>query len=72
VTLVGILNERDFEASISFRELKKVLFDTLQLGTMYGPLVDTLIKLGKVKTVTASDIEDLTATVDFREIAKAM
>ena len=49
VTLVGIMAEREFEALFMLRDLKKIIFDTLQLGPMFDPLVSVLKSSGKLE-----------------------
>lgn len=42
LTVIGILNERDFEAQFTICELRKHFFNCLQLGPMFEPLIKVL------------------------------
>eukprot|EP00347_Sterkiella_histriomuscorum_P021092 403335284 len=65
--LVGILSERELDGRILLKELRKILFDCLQLGPMYQPLVDILEKNGKVITSQVgeffTEIKDVFTTI---------
>ena len=43
LTLIGVQSERDFDSILYIKEVKKIIFDCLQLGPMYNPLYDVLV-----------------------------
>ena len=49
VRIVGIIRERDIECRVSIKEIKRIIYECLQLGPMWGPLIDILEKNGQVK-----------------------
>lgn len=44
IRIIGIIHERDVDNKIFLKELKKIIFECLQLGPMYKPLIDILEK----------------------------
>jgi hypothetical protein len=46
--IIGIIPDRDFDGRLTLKEIRKILFDCLQLGPMFNPLVDVLKKNNKI------------------------
>lgn len=65
--IVGIIPDRDLDERITLKELKLIVFESLQLGPMYQPLVDILHKTGRVENdfVEFKDICNTLQSTDF-------
>lgn len=70
LTVIGLLNEREFEATFTLGDLKKHFFNCLQLGPMLDPLIKVLRDSNKFQR-GVNDEEDL-SRVEYKDIYRAV
>ncbi len=69
VRVIGIIPERDIDGRITIKDLKKIVFEALQLGPMYVPLMDLLKKNDKISN-DFLEIKDVFQTLNSTAFLK--
>ena len=60
--IIGILPDIDLDGRITVKELRKIVFDCLQLGPMFQPLIDILSNTNKINN----------EFIEFKDICNAL